>query len=680
MAKLRRMKKNPPKKPATQFWTIFLWLFSFIMFLELLTRKITNSPDINLFSFGLLTATFFSLSTTFFILTFIYLSHEKYHYIYAVLAMFLIFILFSSQLIYHDIFRTFYFFQSIEYIKQGLGFKEVILSVLTRNLWWIIFSLAFLIIYVTLEVRKRKIYLNNRFSWKMRISFSCPFLALFLLFHYLGIWNIKGHERSKEVYFNIHASNYSVEMLGLMTTFRLDVQRSLTNWEPPKVKKPSNKIIPAASIPPLNTNEIYHQQEEKIEFNKLDIPFDRLIAESKNEDIKQLHQYFQQKQPSNKNEFTGKYEGYNLIWITAEAYAPYAVRKDLTPTLYKLSREGYQFNNFYNPLWGVSTSDGEYTILNSLVPKPGVWSFSKSSSNNVPFTMGNLLKKLNYETKAYHNHTYDYYDRHLSHPNLGYDYKGVGNGLNMEQMWPRSDLEMIEKTVDEYINQEPFHVYYMTVSGHLEYNFIGNQIAQKNRSYVDHLDLSDEAKAYLAGQIELDKALETLINRLDEENIFDQTLIVMTGDHYPYGLSNETIEELTGKPLDEKFDIYKNEWILYATNMKKKIAVDEPTSPLDMLPTISNLMGLDFDSRFLMGRDVFSNEDPLVVFNDKSFITEDFKYYYPEDKVIPLQNKEINLEHLERMKQKTEEIFYYSMKILDLDYYNHLNLDHKQKD
>lgn len=99
-----------------------------------------------------------------------------------------------------------------------------------------------------------------------------------------------------------------------------------------------------------------------------------------------------------------------------------------------------------------------------------------------------------------------------------------------------------------------------------------------------------------------------------------------------------------------------------------------------MLPTISNLMGLDFDSRFLMGRDVFSNEDPLVVFNDKSFITEDFKYYYPEDKVIPLQNKEINLEHLERMKQKTEEIFYYSMKILDLDYYNHLNLDHKQKD
>src|SRR5699024_9127524 len=121
---------------------------------------------------------------------------------------------------------------------------------------------------------------------------------------------------------------------------------------------------------------------------------------------------------------------------------------------------------------------------------------------------------------------------------------------------------MMEETIDEYIDQEPFHVYYMTVSGHLEYNFIGNQIAMKNKKYVDHLVLSDEAKAYLAGQIELDKALEVLIDRLDDAGVLDNTLIALTGDHYPYGLENKTIEELTGEPLDEKFGIYENEWIL----------------------------------------------------------------------------------------------------------------------
>src|SRR5690625_4342784 len=161
-----------------------------------------------------------------------------------------------------------------------------------------------------------------------------------------------------------------------------------------------------------------------------------------------MHKFFSKQQPSEKNEFTGKYADYNLIWIVAEAYAPYAVREDLTPTLYKLSTEGYQFSNFYNPLWGVSTSDGEYTILQSLVPKAGVWSFSESGHNDLPFVMGNQLKNIGYTTKAYHNHTYDYYDRDVSHPNMGYDYKAVGNGLNISKNWPNSDLEMVEETID----------------------------------------------------------------------------------------------------------------------------------------------------------------------------------------------------------------------------------------
>ena len=78
---------------------------------------------------------------------------------------------------------------------------------------------------------------------------------------------------------------------------------------------------------------------------------------------------------------------------------------------------------------------------------------------------------------AYHNHTYTYYGRHISHPNLGYVYKGLGNGLDVKESWPESDLEMIEKTVPEYMNSQPFHTYYMTVSGHMQYSFTGNYIA-----------------------------------------------------------------------------------------------------------------------------------------------------------------------------------------------------------
>ena len=106
-----------------------------------------------------------------------------------------------------------------------------------------------------------------------------------------------------------------------------------------------------------------------------------------------------------------------------------------------------------------------------------------------------------------------------SHPNLGYDYKGLGNGLEVKETWPESDLEMMQVTLPEYINHEPFHVYYMTVSGHLLYTFSGNYIANKNKELVEHLPYSDEAKAYLATQIELDRALAYLLEQLEEAGV-----------------------------------------------------------------------------------------------------------------------------------------------------------------
>lgn len=176
----------------------------------------------------------------------------------------------------------------------------------------------------------------------------------------------------------------------------------------------------------------------------------------------------------------------------------------------------------------MSTSDGEYVATNGLLPKPGVWSFSESGKNDVPFVMGHQLKKLGYQSFAYHNHSYDYYDRHISHPNMGYEYKALGNGLDVNPTWPESDLEMMELSINDYIDKEPFHAYYMTVSGHLLYTFDGNMMAYKHRNKVKHLPYSDQAKAYLATQIELDLALQYLLEQLEQHHVADRTLIVMS--------------------------------------------------------------------------------------------------------------------------------------------------------
>ena len=253
---------------------------------------------------------------------------------------------------------------------------------------------------------------------------------------------------------------------------------------------------------------------------------------------------------------------------------------------------------------------------------------------------------------------------------MGYIYKGVGNGLILENYtWPNSDLEMMKSTMDEYIQDEPFHAYYMTVSGHLRYNFYGNYIAVKNKSLVDNLPYNEEGRAYLATQIELDRALEYILERLEQAGIAEKTLIVLSADHYPYGLEKENLDNLAGHIVEQNFELYRNSLIIYAKGMKPE-TIDAPCSSLDIIPTLSNLLGLEFDSRILMGNDIFSDRKPLVIFNNKSFIT-DIGRYNAVTRVFTTDVKSINEEeYVDEISEIIDRKFYYSAKILERDYYS----------
>lgn len=667
---------------------MFLFLFFSIVYMEWMTRIAVNNHVIHVWSPGLIMSSFFGLAITLFFLTIIFLFPNKSQGFVTTLILISLYVIYSSQIIYHNIFRTFYNFQSLENASQGLSFTDTVISGLKNN--WLALFLLLIPILVFILLKIYKVLSSNNIFLKGNLITAVVTFISFIVIHILSISILKLDklEQAHDLYYFSSIPNLSVENLGLITTMRLDFQRYVTGWSP-KLKAPEtivegiqneiDEVDEDKEIDEVNDNDsqLDNEQDNLMKYKDqiLSIDLNSLINEEQNDSIKQMHQYFYSLKPSKQNEFTGKFEGYNLILITAEAFAPYAIDKELTPTLYKLANEGYKFTNFYTPLWGVSTSDGEYVSLTGLLPKPGIWSFSTSSNNAMPFTLGNQLKDLGYVTKAYHNHKFDYYDRDKSHPNIGYEYKGIGNGLEISNAWPRSDIEMIDVTTDEYIDQQPFHAYYMTVSGHLEYNFVGNMMAMKNRHLVDHLNLSEQAKAYLATQIELDRALELLLERLEEKGVLDNTLIVISADHYPYGLENKTISELTGKYVDEEFGIYKNTLIMYAENMDK-VVIDEPMSNLDILPTLLNLMGIPYDSRLLMGRDVFSDEEPLVIFSDKSFITEKGKYYAPTNTFTPFKGIEVDSQYIQNMKNNVDAKLYYSSRILDYNYYeiikNHL--------
>ncbi len=377
--------------------------------------------------------------------------------------------------------------------------------------------------------------------------------------------------------------------------------------------------------------------------------------------------------PTNKNAYTGMFKDYNLIMMTCEAFSPWAVDKDLTPTLYKLVHEGFDFTNFYTPIWITSTSDGEYVACTGLLPDlKKNNSFRRSSDNAMPLCFGHVFSKLGYSTRAYHNNTYTYYGRNKSHPNMGYDYKAVGNGLVIPKHWPASDLDMMQATVPEYINDEKFHAYYMTVSGHMMYTFVDNSMSAKNKELVKDLPYSEEAKAYIACNIELDRAMEYLLSELEKAGKLENTVIVMSADHYPYGLTQEQIEELEGGRVEQNFELYRNHLILWSGSMKEPIKVDKYCSSVDIIPTLCNLFGVAYDSRLYSGSDIFSDAASLVIFKDGSFITDYCKYNAGSGKVTMLADAELPDNYIPTVKNIVNTRLNIARGILNHNYYSYI--------
>ena len=358
-------------------------------------------------------------------------------------------------------------------------------------------------------------------------------------------------------------------------------------------------------------------------YNTLDIDFTALADSASNSTLSSIHRYVASRTPSRQNEYTGMFKGKNLILLTAEAFSPWFISEELTPTLYRLTHEGFVCTNYYQPGWGQSTTGGEFAVLTGLLP---TWidnnvSFWASRNDYMPLALGNQFRALGYQTPAWHDNTYNYYNRDATHPNLGYDYQGIGNGLTLPSSsgsgWPYSDLEMMEATMDSYVDTylatgQPFHAYYMTVSGHGGYGW-GHAMAAKNRAAAQaaYPNASTPVQAYVAANLELEAALTYMLEKLEANGIADDTVICLSADHYPYILAEADVDyyvELTGRQ-DTELDTsrYRNALILWCGSMEEPVTVDIPCSAVDIVPTLSNLFGLPYDSRLLSGRDILDD-------------------------------------------------------------------------
>ncbi len=639
-----------------------------------------------------------SVSNGFLIVLFLSFFPKKVPHILLHPVMGIVTAYFVIQFMYKGIFDSYFSFSgTFGVMEQALDYWDVIGQEFCREWWKILLFVLPLVVYIVLSILG--VLTFTHCSGQHYILFVSTAI-LCMTGNVLLLYFEKEEENS---FYNV-LTRYSsvdaaVEKIGVWESFLLDAKTGIFltfGWN-----QPQNDFSFETNVQDVISDEVILQtetqenladatEEEETEEEEIiidtspniwEIDFDALIAEESNASIRQLHEYIRTVSPTNKNQYTGMFEGYNLIFVVAEGFDGYVIDEKLTPTLYQMSTEGFVFGNYYTPLWYGSTIGGEYADLTGLMPKNGSYISMKKmakNKNDMPFTAGIALGRLGYDVRAYHNNSYTYYDRNISRPVLGYEWVAIGQGLEAETdstgkaLWPQSDLKMIQDTVCDYLKSEPFYTYYLTVSGHLVYSNSGNAMSRRHADVVADLDYSDTTKAYVACQYELELAMQELIAELTAAGVADRTLIVITTDHVPYN-DKTIVDELAGRTLDDTFEWYKNSLILWSASMEEPIKVDKCCSSLDVLPTVLNLMGVSYDSRMLVGQDILSDAEGIVYFNDRSFLTDRCSYNANTRKVVSLDGSDIEQEYLDSKIAQVKNKFQMAQSICENDYYRYID-------
>lgn len=699
-----------------------------LLFLELIVHIAAFSEiDTSFFVY----ATFFSIASGMLMAVLCTVFSRKINYFICLVLLGAATLLCAVQVVYSAFFGDFFQLATLGMAGNLADYMENTVKAIFANIHWI---LLLFVPFVLFAIFGRGALAPEKANWMLRVCCAVFAVGFFML----GTLYVNAHDDlfgDKYIYGEGFQVKDSIGRFGVLTTARLELQYMIfgnsslegdadtivINNETTPVQGgdifgPKVTSSPDTDpVPPPESNDSTGGTSDSSDVGtqdettapppvvidrspqRLDIDFEALKADALAQGNKKLynaHSFFESRAGTNKHEYTGLFEGKNLIFITVEAWAPAAINEKLTPTLYMMKNEGFVFENYYCSLWGGSTATGEYANIT------GNFYYSASciktsASTYQPFTLGNMLSDIGYATHAFHNHTYSYYSRNLSHPNFGYDWHAVGNWdatYSSPNAWPQSDYELALNSLSFLDAEKPFHLYYMTVSGHANQTFVGNSQAAKHRSYVTSVIGNDYKEqislSYISCQYEVELMVKALYDECERLGILEDTVFVLAPDHFPYSLSLDdtanqaALSEMYGLPNDDiysNFDLYRAPLIIWSGSMKEPIKVEKVCSAIDILPTLLNLFGLEYDSRIIIGQDILdANAEGIVPLNTSKssyhFITDYGYFNFKTKEFTVAEGYNVDPAAFETyVSQKRDYLYYlrtYSPYILDNDYYS----------
>lgn len=319
------------------------------------------------------------------------------------------------------------------------------------------------------------------------------------------------------------------------------------------------------------------------------------------------------------HEYVHRFEGKNLIFILAESYDEIALDPVLTPNLFQLQAESISFQHHFTPVFQRTTSDTEFIFNTGLIPSiedgPTVSVFK---NNSYAQSLAYRFKNNGYLTQAFHGNYKEFYGRHIVYKNYGYDYFYGRDELDLSADDGRFDTRFFDAAKELIIPDDGlFMSFIITFSGHSPYT-MNHQVASSHIDQVLAQYPHDDSTLnyYRATQVELDLMIGMLLDELTLRGRLDDTVILLSGDHYPYTMPQDVYETISG--ITELHLKHQGNLYIWSSEMTP-LVIDKMTTSFDILPTLDVLFGLSNTRPFSLGHDMFGPEVTPVLYKDYAF-------------------------------------------------------------
>lgn len=547
---------------------------------------------------------------------------RKYANIIVCVLLFLLGILFTAQGGMRNYLGT---YMSLGTASQAHAIEYFIGDFFTSLNPWFYMLFIIPILYVLYFIFLDKKFIDKSLKYKYNVVRCITvFVTIITCGLYYGTINFSFMQdkmqivSNKELYKNPSMQNIAVSQYGLLGYEFLDIKSLVIKHE--------------------QTAETFAKYEPKEVTNYSrtidDTAWDALQETETNKDYKTLNSYFMSKEITSKNDYTGMFKGKNLIVLMIESGSNVLKNyPEYFPNFAKLYNNGWSWENAFSPRNSCSTGNNEMTGITSLYTINNTCTINTYKDNTYYESLFNLFNRANYHTSSYHDYTDHFYYRSIYHPNMGsqnyYDVNKLGIKLGSEyQPWP-SDVELIEKAVPHFINEDKYMAWLTTVSSHMTYKNSSKTGDMYLDLYKDE-DWDMTAKRYMSKLKIVDNAIGELLQKLEDNGKLEDTVIMLFADHYPYGLSNDAFSEIAKYDTSSNGDTDRTPFIIYNPSLEAK-KFDDYTTFVNILPTLANLFALDYDPRLYGGTDLLSDSyEGIVVFADGSWRTD--KAYYDATK------------------------------------------------